>query len=744
MTINLKKIFFPFICLVTGILQIIFMCADYLTYFASYGGERETEGLSSAWKILELFEDLDNVAMGDSALILPVLFSFLAAIVILALSVALIIVGALGIITQLTSKNNNEKDYAKAPRKLMMANTICQVIVFILFFLLCIITVESALGFKVGFIPGFGAIAIAVTALITTIAGRIIYNCIPEAKAPATFKCNACGTDVAGGTKFCPVCGADVSALVVRACPQCGKTAEEGQAFCPDCGVEFVEKAVNEGGAAATISFGAIIAKAKKFMEEKNISKKTLTTVAAAVVGVIALIIIISLIPWGQSSQYVEVENDMTPIYVSEDDETVIIAKGKMTDMTIDGQYVTSRTSADGNTLVILDEEGNMYLCKKNKIEKIASDVTDMKLAQSGEGVAYINNDGELYLMNTKNKESAKLTDELVSAGFNSYVISPDGKTVAYADGTIDDFALYTNNIKGDENKIANDLVPLGISDGAKLIYYYDTEEACVYVEKGDEAVKLANLENAYLLDYNGGFEYAFNADHTQLIYEFEGKSYISVDGKDKVKIGSAIYQIGQSGYLSYNGKTTDILDFKKQYILDSNGDLYFLNKKLEAKEIASDVSQFNITDSGDVIYYLDDSETLYRGKGNGKDIEKDFKKVAFDVEYFVIDSDGKRCYYVDDSKDLYTVKKSGDPKKITSDVEDLVITHDDYALFITDDDTLFYSRNGGKSKKVADDIDYIYANSISTYYGVEDNGEYSIFGTKKKTKFDLVVEYED
>ena len=736
MKFNFKKLFFPVICLVTGILQIIFMCASYLTFFSSYGGEKMTEGIS-AWKLLDLFGDLDSVSMGDSALILPLLFSLLASVIVIALSVALIIVGALGIITQLTSKNN-EKDYAKAPKKIMMANTIVQAITFALLFLLCMITIESAMGIKVGFLPGSGAIAIVITALVSTIAGRIAYHYIPEPKAPAALKCTACGADVAGATKFCPVCGAEVSLPVTRVCPQCGKTAEEGQAFCPDCGVEFVEKA------ATTVSFDAIIAKAKKFAEDKKISKKTLTTAAAAVVGVIALIVIISLIPWGQSSQYVKVENDMFPVYVSEDDETVIISKGKKTDMIIEGDYVTYESSADGNVLVVVNDEGDMYVCKKNKVEQVASEVTSMKLAQSGDGVAFVNEDGELYLMNTKNKNSVEITDKLVSVRFNAFVISPDGKTVAYTEGTTDNFNLYTNNIKGDEKKIAKNLVPLGISDGAKLIYYYDTDKACIYVEKGDDAVKLESISNDYYADYyDNGFAYAFNADHTQIIYQANGKSYISVNGDDKVKIGSYIYQIGQSGYV-YDGNTTNIIDFKKQYILDSNGDLYFLNKKLEAEEIASDVEEFSITDSGDVIYYLDDSDNLYRGKGNGKDIEKDFKKVASDVMEFVIDSDGKRCYYVDEDNDLYTVKKSGKAKEIASDVDYLTITHDDYALFTDEDNTLFSSHNGGKKKQIATDTDGLLASDVATYYAVEDDDNYSIFGTKSKAKFKLIIEYEE
>ena len=737
MKFNLKKLFFPAVCLITGLLQMLMLCANYMEFYLSYVKESVDYGFSG-FAMFDLAKALGNDLWQSVELEAASVFFGILITAVFVFSLVLIVVGGLGVTLQLLAKYDESKDAAKAPRRWMLGNTIYQVISFLFFLLICLATTEGYGDYKTGLRPGFGAVAIAIIALASTIASRIAYAYIPEAKAAPTFKCDKCGADVTAGAKFCPACGAEVTAPVVRVCPKCGKTAEDGQAFCPDCGVEFVAKAT-AGTAIATISFADIVAKIKKFIADKKISPKTLKIAGIAVACVIALIIIISIIPWGQSSQYVEVENDMFPFYVEDDDKTVIIAKGEKTNMAFDGNYTDYDISADGNTLAIVNEDGDLYICNGKKIEKIEKDVTSVKISQNGEGVAYLNDDGELFLLNVKKGDSELMTDELVFITMNSFVISPDGKTVAYTEGESDDFALYTNNAKGKSDKLSKGCVPLGISDDAKYVYYYDVEDDKMLVKtsKNDEVLAKDVSASSY---YSSGLRYTFNADHTQIIYTVENKSYISINGGEKQKIGSSIVQIGNEYMVG--GSTSNILDFTKQYVLDYSGDLFFIDKKGEAEEIASDITEIRLTDSGDVIYVLDDSDILYRGKGEGKDSQKDFKKVAFNVEDFVIDSKGERCYYINYREDLYTVKKAGKSKSVVSDVEQLTMTADDIALFIADRDTLYYA-NGAKAKKLDDGVSEIAVTDVAAYYEINDSGDCAIYGTDSKTKFDLIIEYE-
>ena len=736
MKINFKKLFFPAVCLITGLLQIIMLCANYMEFYLSYGKDSVDYGFSG-FDMFDLAEQLGNNLWQSAEIEAVSVFFCILISAVFIFSLVLVVVGGLGVSLQLLSKWDESKDAVKAPRRWMLANTIYQVISFLFYLLICLATTEGYGDYKTGLRPGFGAVAIAIIALAATIGARIAYAYIPESKPAATFKCDKCGADVTAGAKFCPACGAEVTAPSVRVCPKCGKTAEEGQAFCPDCGVEFVAQAA--GTAVAAISFADIMAKIKKFIADKNISTKTLKTVGIAVVGVIALIIIISIIPWGQASQYVEMENDMFLYYDQEDDSTVIIAKGEKTDLSFDGSYKGADVSADGSVMAVISEDGDLYICDGKKLEKIDNDVTSVKMSCNGEGAAYLNDDGELYLLNVKKGDSELMTDELVFAGMNAFVISPDGKTVAYTEGETDDFALYTNNSKGKSDKIADDFAPIGISDDAKLIYYYDVEDDKIIVQSKKDEIVLAKNVSAYM-QYSS-FSYTFNADHTQIIFQLEDKSYISINGGEKEKIGAYVSQIGNE-YMANNG-TSKVLDFTEQYVLDYKGDLFYINKKGEIEEMASDVDEIRLTDSGDVIYILDDSEILYRCKGNGKDVNKNLKKVAFNVEEFVIDSEGERCYYTDYSDDLYSVKKTGKAKKITSEIEQLTMTADDIALFIANEDSLYYSSNGGKAKKITDEVSEILANDIAAYYITEDSGEYEMFGTDSKTKFDLIVKYE-
>ena len=46
MKINFKKLFFPAVCLITGLLQIIMLCANYMEFYLSYGKDSVDYGFS--------------------------------------------------------------------------------------------------------------------------------------------------------------------------------------------------------------------------------------------------------------------------------------------------------------------------------------------------------------------------------------------------------------------------------------------------------------------------------------------------------------------------------------------------------------------------------------------------------------------------------------------------------------------------------------------------------------------------
>lgn len=55
----------------------------------------------------------------------------------------------------------------------------------------------------------------------------------PEAPAGGTKFCPSCGAKLSGTAKFCPNCGAKQEGSV---CPDCGQPVKNGSKFCPNCG----------------------------------------------------------------------------------------------------------------------------------------------------------------------------------------------------------------------------------------------------------------------------------------------------------------------------------------------------------------------------------------------------------------------------------------------------------------------------------------------------------------------------
>ncbi len=53
----------------------------------------------------------------------------------------------------------------------------------------------------------------------------------------ATAVCIACGQQIAAGSRFCPLCGAQQATVTV--CPKCGAQVSAGSKFCPTCGQQL-------------------------------------------------------------------------------------------------------------------------------------------------------------------------------------------------------------------------------------------------------------------------------------------------------------------------------------------------------------------------------------------------------------------------------------------------------------------------------------------------------------------------
>jgi membrane protease subunit (stomatin/prohibitin family) len=74
--------------------------------------------------------------------------------------------------------------------------------------------------------------------------GMMIPGMLQQAMAGGAqpkVRCPNCGHDIPFGSKFCPDCGANLSATVT--CPKCGAVLPAGSKFCPNCGEQLTGKA---------------------------------------------------------------------------------------------------------------------------------------------------------------------------------------------------------------------------------------------------------------------------------------------------------------------------------------------------------------------------------------------------------------------------------------------------------------------------------------------------------------------
>lgn len=246
---------------------------------------------------------------------------------------------------------------------------------------------------------------------------------------------------------------------------------------------------------------------------------------------------------------------------------------------------------------------------------------------------------------------------------------------------------------------------------------------------------------------------FIFNESHTQLVFCSDNDWYITENGEDKVKLFDSSYSIEilvpnhtamkRSSYYS-SIRIYAIPTFADQFYIDYEEEaLCYINKKWEMKEVCI-IDECKISKDGSKIYFLD-GDSLYQIDSSKLD---NIVFIADNVEEFVILSNGKAIYYMDDEDTLWYKKGTKDAKRIADDVYNLVLTSDDFALFLTEyyygSGILYASTNGGEKQRVHDDVYSILTSNTATYYYANydsDDSTKDLYGTTDKLNFHLIVE---
>lgn len=583
------------------------------------------------------------------------------------------------------------------------------------------------------------------------------------------MNCPNCGASCAEGMEFCSACGtplaeqtAPVEAPVAAAvaepipAPMAEPAAEPADAPAEAPVATAVESPVAEAPAAekkSGFSIGAVFAKVKPFLKNKLV----LAGIAATVLLLIVLCVV--FIATGNNNGFIQLKQSV--LLIENDDEVGILVNNKLLKKTIpaDG-YSDIQQSLDGKITAFMvyekDEDSygveyDLYIVKGNKFKKVAQDVMSFELSASGKGLAYTTVEDEeegtygLYLMKVGSKKATKVSTELCNTDF---AISPDGKSVAYYEagdeGEPDE--LYFAKGKKSQKVTSKETLLLGLSDNGKYIYAAcgeeDSSEANLYKfnKKGDR-VKLGKISSE---------EIYFNADHTQIMFFNDGKTYVSTKGKDAVKASSGeltMVDIPNSGAMYADGSTYPV-DNLFDHVYTSNNDgsrsAWIIKKNPDKNvKLASKVSSCTLDESGKYMYYLRNGEELRVLKlSHGQNAADKSKELADEVDNYVITSNRKLAYYISDDT-LYSVngKKGGRSKTIKSDELglDMVLNSKD-VLFFTVEGEIYACSNGKTAKMVLEDSELL----LSTSNGIVFAGsEESLYANKTGKKFKLLMKID-
>ncbi len=568
------------------------------------------------------------------------------------------------------------------------------------------------------------------------------------------YQCSSCGIEAKAGSKFCTQCGSPVITVPIEEPAEEPIVAPATELVAEEKASEPTEEApvTEEAPAEETLAEEALAEEApveeapavdnaafyyqnpqteEEPPKKENFFKKHLKLICIigiALVAVIAIIIAIIFL-FGGSSKYVEATNDITLMYMSDDKQTVIIDKNGVNEVKIKGNYNKYISSMDGESLLIYMANDTLYLYNDGALVKIAKDVSgEAQLAANGDGVVYVDADGNLALYSVSSGTSAVVSDDYAK----QYCVSPDGESVLYATKDKFEVMLYED---GESRELGVEAIPVGVSDGADLIYYIknieDDEILCVV--KGGQEVELSETEYV-----------CYNADLTQVIFSNANKTYVSVNGGEKKKMSSG--EVDLDALTIYGGVVelwsdkvviVPINDFGGMYFMNKTHELVYADADFDFAVVEKNVKSFKAAKTSNAVYYLKENGELYRGEAYNA-----FSCIAENVDSYEITSDGSACYILDD-KTLSYIDGVAKAVEIEDKVVSANITYDDYLLFICEDKTLYATCDGGEKVTVNDEGETIVVlpTPIATYYFTGEAGKMTLYGALDGVEFTPFVE---
>lgn len=396
------------------------------------------------------------------------------------------------------------------------------------------------------------------------------------------------------------------------------------------------------------------------------------------------------------------------------------------------GQCQQLRTAMDGSAAAFLTDDRELYLVDGHRIKKIASDVHHFEISVSGSGIAYAQQYVDQYaltLYSVHDRVSREVTDALSRLDFS---VSPDGRTVAYYEQQGDREVLMYHR-KGKNQVVTDEHADLiGLSDDAKYIY-------CVCSKAKDQSILCAfnSRGKKQELGRISSISVKFSADHRQIMFYSDGKTYISSNGQEGISVSSyPLYLVTAPNSQSAadgNAITYPVSSLFDHVYTCSDGEstsAWLIRKNAEKSiKLVSRVSGCTLDASTDYLYYLHDMNQLrYIKISDGRNAAQRFRSLADNVDAYVLTSDRKTAYFTSDGA-LCVVngKKGGSVRTLCQDTASLApILNKGNFVYYLKDGRLYACKNGRRVTSVANNIQSVYSSSNSVVYILGDEGLYT------------------
>lgn len=429
--------------------------------------------------------------------------------------------------------------------------------------------------------------------------------------------------------------------------------------------------------------------------------------------------------------------------------------------------------------LSIKDDDSNAgalwYISAAGK-QFVADDVYGFMISDNGNAIAYFTDlNTETYSV-TLNLHDSETEESIVIAenAVGRVSISPDGKTVSYitdysydTEQTIEQFSTYIKTVGKPEELLGENMLCLAVADDAKYIYYVDFGNT---VDPASLLVRSESGDTVIISDYTFNNTSALNKDYSQLLYEYRSKTYICRDGGVPEFVADWVLydfllpyntqwiQHQNGNYFSVCG----IRDFAG-IVFNANDKYLYIDNNYSAIRIPIDdyyvyayVSDVFLTADGKTVIFTDDDKALCRFDFTDPYAEREI--IAENGIQFTASYDGDVVYYLNSDNELWraegTGKKKSEPVKIAEGVSrDTLVLSDssDTIFFITDYNSykntggkLCYSREGGEKVVVRENVKSVWATAENVFYSIasgSDDGKSDIYRSNGDGNFELLCE---